>query len=133
MESQPGIVAASMKKVQSMLDIKSDEVKVTILALAVTFCHGVSNVYLFTTSHSLFLNVFDAQDLAYTYIGGALSVMMVGSMYTWLQHKVSPTKLVVWTLIFLLLTLLGARVWLYLGQTKGPAAFWPCGRWPIPP
>jgi AAA family ATP:ADP antiporter len=123
MGSQPGIVADSMKKVQNMLDIKSDEVKVTILALAVTFCHGVSNVYLFTTSHSLFLNVFDAQDLAYTYIGGALSVMVVGSMYTRMQHKFSPTKLVVWTLIFLLLTLLGARVWLYLGQTKGPAAF----------
>jgi AAA family ATP:ADP antiporter len=123
MESQPGAGVSVMKKVQTLLDIKNDEVKITILALAVTFCHGVSNVYLFTTSHSLFLKVFDAQDLAYTYIGGALSVILVGSMYTWLQHKVSPTKLVVWTLIFLLLTLLGARGWLYLGQDKGPAAF----------
>ncbi len=112
-----------MKKVQTLLDIKTGEVKITILALAATFCHGVSNVYLFTTSHSLFLNVFDAQDLAYTYIGGALAVLLVGGAYTWLQHKVSPTKLVVWTLLFLLLTLLGARVWLFLGQTKGPAAF----------
>jgi AAA family ATP:ADP antiporter len=123
MESQPGAGVSAMKKVQTLLDIKNDEVKITILALAVTFCHGVSNVYLFTTSHSLFLKVFDAQDLAYTYIGGALSVLLVGSAYTWLQHKVSPTKLVVWTLIFLLLTLLGARGWLYLGQDKGPAAF----------
>ena len=123
MEREQGVGLSLMKKVQTLLDIKSDEVKITILALAVTFCHGVSNVYLFTTSHALFLKVFDAQDLAYTYIGGALSVLLVGSMYTWLQHKVSPTKLVVWTLIFLLLTLLGARVWLFLGQEKGPAAF----------
>ena len=123
MDGQPGVAVASLKKVQTLLDIKNDEIKITLLALAVTFCHGVSNVYLFTTSHSLFLKVFDAQDLAYTYIGGALAVLLVGSAYTWLQHKVSPTKLVVWTLIFLLLTLLGARVWLYLGQTKGPAAF----------
>ncbi|MEI7672421.1 MAG: hypothetical protein WCK00_09945, partial [Deltaproteobacteria bacterium] len=123
MEREQGVGLSLLKKVQTLLDIKSDEVKITILALAVTFCHGVSNVYLFTTSHALFLKVFDAQDLAYTYIGGALSVLLVGSMYTWLQHKVSPTKLVVWTLIFLLLTLLGARVWLFLGQEKGPAAF----------
>jgi HEAT repeat protein len=123
MESQPGVGAASIQKIQTLLDIKAGEFKVTALALAVTFCHGVSNVYLFTTSHSLFLNVFEAQDLAYTYIGGALAVLLVGGVYTWLQHKVSPTKLVVWTLLFLLLTLLGARVWLFLGQTKGPAAF----------
>jgi len=123
MEREQGVGLSLLKKVQTLLDIKSDEVKITILALAVTFCHGVSNVYLFTTSHALFLKVFDAQDLAYTYIGGALSVLLVGSMYTWLQHRVSPTKLVVWTLIFLLLTLLGARVWLFLGQEKGPAAF----------
>ncbi len=112
-----------MKKVQTLLDIKTGEVKVTALALAVTFCHGVSNVYLFTTSHSLFLSVFEAKDLAYTYIGGALAVLLVGGVYTGLQHKVSPTKLVVWTLLFLLLTLLGARVWLFLGQIRGPAAF----------
>jgi HEAT repeat protein len=112
-----------MKKVQTLLDIKTGEVKVTALAIAVTFCHGVSNVYLFTTSHSLFLSVFEAQDLAYTYIGGALAVLLVGGVYTGLQHKVSPTKLVVWTLLFLLLTLLGARVWLFFGQIRGPAAF----------
>ena len=123
MKSQPGSGISLMKKVQTLLDIKSSEVKVTILALVVTFCHGVSNVYLFTVSHSLFLNVFEAQDLAYTYIGGALAVLLVGGVYNWLQHQVSPTKLVVWTLIFLLLTLLGARVWLFLGQIKGPAAF----------
>jgi AAA family ATP:ADP antiporter len=123
MKSQPGAGLSLMKKVQTLLDIKTGEAKVAVLALAVTFCHGVSNVYLFTTSHSLFLNVFEAQDLAYTYIGGALAVLLVGGVYNWLQHQVSPTKLVVWTLIFLLLTLLGARVWLFLGQTKGPAAF----------
>jgi len=112
-----------MKKVQTLLDVKNNEIKVTILALLVTFCHGVSNVYLFTASHSLFLNVFRAQDLAYTYIGGAVAVMLVGSAYNWMQHKVSPTKLVVWTLIALLLTLLGARGWLFAGYVKGPAAF----------
>lgn len=123
MENEPGADGSLMKKIQTLLDIQTGEVKVTILALAATFCHGVSNVYLFTASHSLFLNVFAAQDLAYTYIGGALAVLLVGGAYTWLQHKVSPAKLVVWTLIFLLLTLLGARVWLFLGQIKGPAAF----------
>ncbi len=123
MKNQPGAGAALMKKVRALLDIKDNEIKVTVLALAVTFCHGVSNVYLFTTSHSLFLSVFEAQDLAFTYIGGALAVLLVGGGYTWLQHKVSPTKLVVWTLLFLLLTLIGARVWLFLGQVRGPAAF----------
>lgn len=85
--------------------------------------YGVSNVYLFTTSHSLFLTVFDAQDLAYTYIGGSFAVLLVGGIYNRLQHKISPTRLVVGTLLFLLVTLLGARAWLFLGQSRGPAAF----------
>ncbi len=112
-----------MKRIQTLLDVKNNEIKVTILALVVTFCHGVSNVYLFTASHSLFLNAFAAQDLAYTYIGGALAVILAGSAYNWMQHKVSPARLVVWTLIALLLTLLGARGWLFAGYVKGPAAF----------
>ena len=123
MKNQPAASISLMKKIQTLLDIKTGEVKVTALALALTFCHGVSNVYLFTTSHSLFLSVFEAKDLAYTYIGGALAVLLVGGVYTWLQHKVSLTKLVVWTLLFLLLTLLGARVWLFLGQIRSTAAF----------
>jgi hypothetical protein len=119
MQIMPDLSISMKKKAQTLLDIKTGEVKVTALALAVTFCHGVSNVYLFTTSHSLFLSVFEAQDLAYTYIGG---------VYTGLQHKVSPTKLVVWTLLFLLLTLLGPGCGCFWARSGVRPSFWPCGR-----
>lgn len=110
-------------KIRALLDVKPGEVGITALAIGTTFFHGVSTVYLSSVSHSLFLAVYEAKHLAYTYIGGAIIVLLVGWAFAALQHRMSQVKLLIGTLTFLLVTLLGARIWLYIGSPRGPAAF----------
>lgn len=111
------------ERLRTLLEIKAGEEKLTLLALGATFFHGVSNIYLNSASHALFLASFQAQDLAYTYIGGAVTVLLVGAAYAALQHRMPLPRLVNGTLAALLLTLLGARIWLNFGAQQGPAAF----------
>jgi|GEM_PF-1971388 len=111
------------QKLLEVLDIKPGEGKIVGLALGATFFHGVSSIYLFSVSHSLFLASFAAKDLAYTYIGGAATVFIVGAAYAALQHRMKLANLVNATLAALLLTLIAARFWLSLAPPQGPAAF----------
>jgi HEAT repeat protein len=111
------------ERLRTLLEIKPGEEKLTCLALGATFFHGVSNIYLNSASHALFLASFQAKDLAYTYIGGSITVLLVGAAYAALQHRMALPRLVNGTLAALLVTLLGARIWLNFGAQEGPAAF----------
>ncbi len=110
-------------RIGRLLEVKPGEGKITTMALCASFFHGVSSIYLFSISHALFLTYFEAQDLPYTYIGGAFTVLLAGWAFSILQHRIHLTKLVIGTLAVLLVTLLGAHLWLMLAGPKWPAAF----------
>jgi ATP:ADP antiporter, AAA family len=112
-----------IKEILHFLEIMPGEGKMAALALGATFFHGVSNIYLFSTSHALFLAYFQAEDLPFTYIGGALTVLLVGAAFSALQHRIPQLQLVVGTLCALMVTMLIAWAWLVLGDPQWPSAF----------
>lgn len=111
------------KRLMDLFEIQPGEGAFSLLALGVTFFHGVSSIYLFSTSSALFLTYFEAADLPYTYIGGAFTVLLVGAAYGWLQEHVPLVTLVLGTLLCLLATLVFGRIWLSVGNPAWASAF----------
>jgi HEAT repeat protein len=106
-----------------LFEIQPGEGSFSLLALGVTFFHGVSSIYLFSTASALFLTYFEAADLPYTYIGGAFTVLLVGAAYGRLQKHLPLVTLVLGTLLCLLATLVFGRIWLTLGNPAWASVF----------
>ncbi len=122
-EDSPSPQSDRISRLLHFLEIMPGEGRMAVLALGATFFHGVSSIYLFSTAHALFLANFAASDLPFTYIGGALTVLLVGTVFSRLQNRVSLVKLVIGTLGALLATIVAAWFWLVLGDDKWPSAF----------
>ena len=110
-------------KLASFFKIEHGEARITVLTLAFSFCAGFSVIFLYSSSRALFLTYFDARDLAYVYIGVALALMAVGFIFHRIGLLLSHQKLIPFTLIFLILSILGFRLWLWAGGMQWASLF----------
>ena len=111
------------EKLGILLGIKPGEGLMTFLSLAIYFCQGFAGICLLSASMAIFLSHFQAGDLAYVYILGALAIMGTGGAFSTLQGRVALTRLTALTFMFLFFTLLGGRLWLSLGPGSWASLF----------
>jgi len=93
----------------SIIDIKPGEGPLTFLAFLLSFCFGFSNIFIYATSRALFLVSFDAQDLAYVYIGVAAALFMTGRIFSAFESRLPRFRLIYFTICFMIISLLCFR------------------------
>ncbi|HET6519885.1 MAG TPA: Npt1/Npt2 family nucleotide transporter [Geminicoccaceae bacterium] len=91
------------------------EARLTALFLLVCFFTvGLPRIFTNTAAFAIFLNVYGAEFLPYTYIGAAVAAPAVGSAYLWLQGRLSLRTLLLAALLFDLTALVALRLALML-------------------
>ncbi|EIJ42475.1 hypothetical protein BegalDRAFT_1596 [Beggiatoa alba B18LD] len=106
------------------LNIRAGEGFPLLLLLIHSFFKGVSTVFFETTANTLFLREFDSHYLPYVYMATASLSIAFGVMYSKLEAKLSPDKLLSYTLWLLWIVLLLFYVSLLLfGEIAAIAPF----------
>ncbi len=85
-----------------------------LFLLVCFFTVGLPRIFTNTAAFAIFLNVYGAEFLPYTYIGAALAAPAVGSLYLWLQGRLSFRTLLLAALAFDLAALVALRLGLML-------------------
>ncbi len=94
--------------------IQPGEGLATALLFGQSFGLGVILFTMFTAANSLFLAEFGAKAIPYVYLVAAAVNISIGVGFTWLQRRLSFSRLMVGTLIFLAITILLLRLGLGL-------------------
>ncbi|UCC85563.1 MAG: HEAT repeat domain-containing protein, partial [Anaerolineales bacterium] len=102
MNSLPGLA--------SLLNIRPGEGRLVSLLLAYSFFVGVARILTRSAAMSLFLVDFDAQSLPYVYIGISIVASLLAYAYLKLGQRLALSRLLVVTLAFLLVALVGFRI-----------------------
>ncbi|HET6521958.1 MAG TPA: hypothetical protein VFG47_19375, partial [Geminicoccaceae bacterium] len=71
-----------------------------LFLLVCFFTVGLPRIFTNTAAFAIFLNVYGAEFLPYTYIGAAVAAPAVGSAYLWLQGRLSLRTLLLAALLF---------------------------------
>lgn len=103
-------------KLAAFFDVRPGEGRVAVLTLCLSFCLGVSYMFVFTSSRALFLKFFGAQFLPYAYLGSSAGVLTVGFAFKKLERRLSEERLLILTFGFLCAVTLALRLWLALGS-----------------
>lgn len=81
------------------------------------FVVGLPRIFTNTAAFAIFLNVYGAEFLPYTYIGAALAAPALGFLYLRLQARLPFKVLLLTALIADLVTLVALRLGLMLGDS----------------
>jgi AAA family ATP:ADP antiporter len=107
-----------MRRLQSLLRIEPGEGRLVVLMLAHSFFIGSARIFALTSAFALFLAEFGAQTLPYVYIGISLVVTLASIAYLKLSARLSFSRLLLASVGFLLVSLLGFRLALDLTQAR---------------
>ncbi len=101
-----------------LFNIRPGESPLVGLLLVHSALVGCARIFTRTSAYALFLARFDAQALPYVYVAMGLVVTLLSFVYLRLSRRLSFSRLLMASVAFLLLTLLGFR--LGLGLTAAP-------------
>jgi len=93
----------------SFFNIRPGEGRSTSLMLVHSFFMGLSTVFFETAASALFLSRYGAETLPFVYLAAAALNTLTGIAYTTLQPRISFSKLMTGTLVFLLVSTVGLR------------------------
>lgn len=104
-----------MSKLLSLMGVKAGETKLAGLSAFYALLIGLSQVWLKTIPVSLFLTNFNAETLPFAYIASAIVLVCLGIVYSVLERKLSPIKLLYFFIILPATTFF--IFWLFLEST----------------
>ena len=110
-----------LSNINSILNVRPKEKRVVALTLLLSFFTGSAISFVYSSSRALFLTCFGTYDLAYVFIGGAFAVLGVGAVYAKFEERVPFNKLLIGTILFLIASFVGFRLWLLFGEAKWPS------------
>jgi len=114
-----------LTRIDSLLNIRSEERRTVYLMLAQYFFMGAAMLFAQTASMPLFLTYWDASAIPFTYIGIALVVSSITAVFLKISERVSLARWLWLTMVFLILATLGFRFGLALAPSKTLALFLP--------
>ena len=103
-------------RLSAALQIQAGEGPLVRLVLAYGFLLGIGRMFCAVAVSGMFLELFGAAALPYTFLGAALVVPITGLIYLRLQSRVPLARLIAGTLALLIVALLAFRVALGLGR-----------------
>ena len=103
----------NQRKLLDLFNLQKGEGKMVVLLIGLALFEGISNATARTTTYALFLTVFDAQTLPYTYIAIAVFATLVSYIYLKLTERYPLGKILIANSAFIVFLLLG----LWLGET----------------
>ncbi|MCE7985158.1 MAG: hypothetical protein DYG89_28630 [Caldilinea sp. CFX5] len=97
------------RKLLTFVDLRAGEGYLVGLIVGYTFCSYATDLLIYTTAYTLFLNAFDAQRLPYIYIGVSLGTVLLAALYLRLNQRYTLAQLLAGQSALLLLTIIGYR------------------------
>ncbi len=97
------------RKLLTVVDLRAGEGYLVGLILGYTFCSYATDLLIYTTAYTLFLNDFDAQRLPYIYISVSICTVLLTTFYLRLGQRYTLARLLVGQYALLLLTIIGYR------------------------
>ncbi len=93
-----------MRNIWNILQVKPEERKAVRLMVWYSFFMGASIAFFYTAAISLFLHCFDRNMLPYVYMAGGVVIYFLGRIFRIIQRKSSISKIMTWSLLFLIIT-----------------------------
>lgn len=112
---------AAVRRALSILGVLPEEDRLVALVLAYGFALGLGRAITGIAASALFLSVFTAGDLAFAYLGSALSVPLTGLAFLRQQRRGGLPRLIAMALGLLCLSLIGFRLLLATAGGAWPA------------
>ena len=103
-------VTAAYQRALRMFNVRPDEGGVAGTLFAFSFLIGITRVFTLTASQALFLDNYDASDLAYVYMLTAIATVATSTAYLRLGRVLPTRRLIVANLGFVLAVTLLLRV-----------------------
>jgi hypothetical protein len=104
------------RRVATALGVQADEGLPLMLLFAQSFFMGVMLISFYTAANALFLLEFSAQEIPLVYIVSAGVLTFAGWTFSTLEKRISFPILLMGTYVFLLLSILGLRLGLWLTE-----------------
>lgn len=114
-----------LSRLDTILNIRPDERRHVYLMLAQYFFMGAAMLFAQTISMPLFLEYWDASYIPFTYIGIAIVVSAITAVFLKIAEKVSLSKWLWLTVLFIAVTTLILRAGLFIAPSKWLALLLP--------
>lgn len=105
-----------MGRLGATLRIQPGEGRLVSLVLAYGYLLGLGRTFCAAAVSGMFLALFGAEALPYTFIGAALAVPITGVIYLRLRERLPLARLIAWAVGLLIVALLSFRAALAVGQ-----------------